>query len=371
MENENEKINTSKKQDFSQEIAPEVKMKMKTNLVYVSIFSIAMVFAGLTSGYIVSMGDSIWVKFPLPKAFWISTLIIILSSITFQLSVFKSKKDNFKTTKILAITTLFLGCLFVYFQFKGYGQLIEKGSHLVGNIMTVEGRYGSVGEDGRYYGYYELKYKGKFIGINGNDYLLNGKKMSDKDMKEFQNFMLQFEKMNIKEPIQIKNPGNKFELYYKQQPITNSNGKLVLPNKNNLQYVDLMRLQSLAINVRDGRGDFFINGEIGKDFHIYYKGKELEYENREWKYNGQRLDDYLQTKPLESPDTSSSYLYVITFLHLLHIIGALFFLIKVVKISFSKTYTFENKLSIKLGAIFWHFLGLLWLYLLLFLLFIH
>jgi cytochrome c oxidase subunit 3 len=370
MENENEKLDTSKK-DFSQEIAPEVKKKMKMNLVYVGMFSVAMVFAGLTSGYIVSMGDSIWVKFPLPKAFWISTIIIILSSITFQLTVLKANKDNHKTTKLLAVTTLILGLLFVYFQFKGYGQLIDKGSHLVGNIMTVEGRYGSVGEDGRYYGYYELKYKGKFIGINGNDYLLNGKKMSDSDMKTFQEFMLQFEKMNLKNSIKIKNPGNNFELFYKQQPLTNKEGKLILPDGKSLQYVDLMRLQSLAVNVGDGRGDFFINGEIGKDFQVYYKGKELEYENREWKYKGQRLDDYLQTKPLESPDTSSSYLYVITFLHLLHIIGTIFYLLKVVKISISNTYTFENKLSIKLGAIFWHFLGLLWLYLLLFLLFIH
>lgn len=353
------------------DITPEVKEKMKKNLVYVSIFSVAMVFAGLTSGYIVSMGDSIWVKFPLPTAFWISTAVIVTSSLTYFLAVKSSKKDDFSKTRFFSIVTLILGLTFVYFQFKGYGKLIEKGSHLVGNIMTVEGRYGSVGEDGRYYGYYELKYKGQYISIDGNDYMVSGRKMSSEEFKAFQNFMLPFEDMNIKESIQIENYGKEFELFYKQQPLTYKEGVFTLPNGKNLQYVDLMRLKSLAINVGDGRGDFFITGKLGTDFHIYYKGKELEYENREWKYKGQKLDDYLQTKPLESPDTASSYLYVITFLHLLHIMGTLLFLIKVVRISFSSNYTFERKLSIKLGSIFWHFLGLLWLYLLLFLLFIH
>ena len=360
-----------KENDTLRDITPEVKEKMKKNLVYVSIFSIAMIFAGLTSGYIVSMGDSIWVKFPLPNAFWKSTAVIVTSSLTYFLAVKSSRNNNFGKTRLFSIITLFLGLSFVYFQFKGYGELLDKGSHLVGNIMTVEGRYGSVGDDGRYYGYYELKYKGQYISIDGNDYLISGRKMSQEEFKAFQNFMLPFELMNVKKPIKIDNYGKDFELFYKQQPITYQNGNFTLPNGKKLQYVDLTRLKSLAINIGDGRGDFFITGKLGKDFHVYYKGKELEYENREWKYKGQRLDDYLQSKPLESPDTASSYLYVITFLHLLHIIVTLLFLMKVVKISFSNNYTFENKLSIKLGSIFWHFLGLLWLYLLLFLLFIH
>ena len=50
------------------EMDPLVKEKMKKNLVYVSIFSGVMLFAGLTSAYIVSMGDSFWIKFPLPTS---------------------------------------------------------------------------------------------------------------------------------------------------------------------------------------------------------------------------------------------------------------------------------------------------------------
>ena len=51
--------------------------KAKKNLVYIGMFSVVMFFAGLTSAYIVSMGDSFWVKTQLPQAFWISTVIIL------------------------------------------------------------------------------------------------------------------------------------------------------------------------------------------------------------------------------------------------------------------------------------------------------
>jgi len=76
-------------------------------------------------------------------------------------------------------------------------------------------------------------------------------------------------------------------------------------------------------------------------------------------------------KAMETSDTASSFLYIITFLHLLHIFVALIYLLRVTIFSFSGRFTQENHISLKTGAIFWHFLGLLWLYLLLFLLFIH
>ena len=78
------------------EMNPLVKEKMKKNLVYVSIFSVVMLFAGLTSAYIVSMGDSFWIKFPLPTSFWISTAVIALSSLFIQLGITFAKKDKQK-----------------------------------------------------------------------------------------------------------------------------------------------------------------------------------------------------------------------------------------------------------------------------------
>jgi len=84
-----------------------------------------------------------------------------------------------------------------------------------------------------------------------------------------------------------------------------------------------------------------------------------------------KLDGYLQVKSMESADTASSYLFIITFVHLLHIFITLFYVVKLVIRSFTGKINSENTIGIKVGAIFWHFLGVLWIYLLLFLLFIH
>jgi cytochrome c oxidase subunit III len=361
------------RKDYNTDITPQVREKMKKNLVYLSMFSIVMMFAGLTSGYIVSMGDSFWLKFPMPSAFWMSTGIIVLSSVFIQFGItFAHRKKNGLSKFFVSLTFVF-GLLFVYFQFKGYGQLVTSGSHFSEDIMAVDGRYGSVGEGGRYYGYYEIKYDGNFLEINGNDYLWKGEKISPKQFKELKGFMLQFEKGDPKHPGNVSNYGNKYTLYYKQQELHLMEGKLALPDGELLEFVELERLKNLAINIRDERGDFFHRGTIGEDFFVYYKGQELDYKERRWyrKSDGIILDDYLQTKPLEAPDTASSYLYLITFLHLLHIIFTLFYMAKMTVYSLANKWDAHNTLSLRLGALFWHFLGALWIFLLLFLLYIH
>jgi len=110
---------------------------------------------------------------------------------------------------------------------------------------------------------------------------------------------------------------------------------------------------------------------LGKDFNIYYKGEALEYENRTLKWKGKPLSAYLQIKAIETADTASSFLFIITLLHLLHVFVTLFYLIKITIYSFSGGFTSGDYISLQSGSIFWHFLGFLWLYLLFFLLFIH
>lgn len=351
------------KQDFSKDGNKEQMDKARKNLVYVSMFSIIMLFAGLTSAYIVSMGDSFWLKFTLPSAFWVSTAIITISSVCIQAAVIFAKKGNLSAMKAAISITLVLGLAFVYFQFKGYGQLVDNGVHAVGNhIIVTDGKYGD---------YFEVKYKGDFIEINGNDFLLKGQKMTDAELKAYQNFMSQFLEVDEKKPFNVKQYGDDFELYFLNTPLKLVNGALTSEEDGELKFLDRVRLKDLAVNVRDQRGDFFVKGTLGKDFHIYYKGKELQYKNRELQMNGKKLTNYLQIKSMEAADTASSYLYLITFLHLLHIIVTLFYILKLVIHSFSGKINGNENLTLQMGAIFWHFLGLLWLYLLLFLLFIH
>lgn len=349
--------------DYDQELSPEIREKSKKNLVYVGIFSVVMMFAGFTSAYIVSMGDSFWLKYPMPRAFWISTVVIILSSIFLELGIRYIKRNNQQMLKLFVTLTLISGIAFVYFQIQGYKQLTNFGAHAVNNhIIVTQGRYGD---------YFEIKYNGNFIEVDGNDYSLNGKKLTDKQMKNLQNFTSQFLELKRNESFIINNYGKEFILYYNNQPLGMINNKLCTPDGKEIQYVDQMRLRDLSINIRDGRGDFFVKGELGKDFKILYKGKELQYKDRTLQMNGKKLSKYLQIKAMEASDTGTSYLYIITFLHLLHITVTLFYMLKMTISSFSGRFSAEENLSLRVGAIFWHFLGLLWIYLLLFLLFIH
>jgi cytochrome c oxidase subunit 3 len=183
--------------------------------------------------------------------------------------------------------------------------------------------------------------------------------------------MSQFLNVTRNKSMQVSNYGSNFILYYENQPLALIKGKLYKSDGQEIQYVDQLRLQALAINVRDGRGDFFAKGEIGKDFQIYFKGKELQYKNRDLLFNGKKLSKYLQIKAMETADTGTTYLYLITFLHLLHILVTLIYMSKMTIASFSGSFTAVDHIRLKVGAIFWHFLGLLWIYLLLFLLFIH
>jgi cytochrome c oxidase subunit 3 len=113
------------------------KEKTFKQMLWISMVSMTMMFAGLTSAYVVSKGREDWVSFELPSAFYISTLVILLSSISFYLA----KKtllagDNTKTT-LLLVLTLILGLSFVFYQFNGFNQLIEAGLYTTGVQSNV------------------------------------------------------------------------------------------------------------------------------------------------------------------------------------------------------------------------------------------
>jgi cytochrome c oxidase subunit 3 len=366
------------KRDYSDELSPEVRIKMKKNLVYIAIFSIVMIFAGFTSAYIVSMGDTFWVKYPLPFGFWISTGLIICSSATYYFAIRNADRLNNQKATSFMVLTLLLGLGFAYFQWFGYSQLVKEGAHFRSSIMVVDGRYGD---------YYEIKYNDQFIEVNANDFLVNGKKLNENQMKDLQSFVRPFENIANQKEYKIYRLPSAFTLYFQNEPVHLQGGQLTTESGKSLQYVDLKRLQNFSWNIRDKRGDFFHKGTLGKDFHVYYKGKELQYKNRELMYGNKKLAAPLQLKANQSRDTSTSYLYIITILHLLHILGALIYLIKMVFKSIQqKSYITINEedkkektkleyekytLSLRLGSIFWHFLGILWIYLLIFLMFIH
>lgn len=103
-----------------------------------AMVSMTMMFAGLTSAFVVSKSRTDWLKdFQLPPAFFYSTLIIIGCSVTFHLAKKAMQKDNRKATTNLLLTTLALGILFVVLQFVGFGQIVANGYYFTGAESTI------------------------------------------------------------------------------------------------------------------------------------------------------------------------------------------------------------------------------------------
>ncbi|MDP3313667.1 cytochrome c oxidase subunit 3 [Lutibacter sp.] len=128
------------KQTLEQEYN-QAKRKSAKPMLWVSMISMTMMFAGLTSAYVVSRKRADWVSFDLPDAFYISTSLIILSSITFMLSKYFIKKDNRKLTTLNLILTLLLGVGFVFYQFEGFSELINAGLVFAGEQSTVKSSF--------------------------------------------------------------------------------------------------------------------------------------------------------------------------------------------------------------------------------------
>jgi cytochrome c oxidase subunit 3 len=128
------------KQTLEQEYK-QAKRKSAKPMLWVSMISMTMMFAGLTSAYVVSRKRSDWVSFDLPNAFYISTVLIILSSITFILAKAFIKKDNRKLTTVTLLSTLILGLGFIYYQFQGFNQLFDAGLVFAGAESTVKSSF--------------------------------------------------------------------------------------------------------------------------------------------------------------------------------------------------------------------------------------
>lgn len=227
----------------------DIKKKTHRQLMWVGILSIIMIFAGLSSAYIVAKADSTWVKITLPTEFFISSAIIVLSSITFFFAVRFAKADKFNLVTPMVVLTLILGLLFVKYQVQGWDYLRTKGMNLV--------------------------------------------------------------------------------------------------DASNLKWL---------INES--------GAEYGKDYTVVVRGNELKYEG------GQFYDkrDVANTLPvsvqLETKNSSSSYLYLLTGLHVVHLFAGLISLIVVTIKSLRRKYNKNDIIGLQVSSIYWHFLDFLWLYLL-------
>ncbi len=101
---------------------------------WVGIGSLVMMFAGLTSAYIVKRNQANWQTFDLPQLFWYSTVAIVLSSVTIYLAQQSFKRREMQKYRRLLVVTLILGVLFIVLQGMGFQQLWAKGITLQSSV---------------------------------------------------------------------------------------------------------------------------------------------------------------------------------------------------------------------------------------------
>lgn len=114
------------------------KAQTQKLLLYFGMLSMVMTFGGLTSAYVVSTSRPDWLNdFKMPFPFFISTLLMLLSSLTFHLAKTQMKKDQRNATTMLLIVTFLLGIGFVLSQFYGFNEIINQGYYFTGSESTV------------------------------------------------------------------------------------------------------------------------------------------------------------------------------------------------------------------------------------------
>jgi cytochrome c oxidase subunit 3 len=124
--------------DYTSQPEGEKIIRAKKMMLWFGIVGLSMMFAGLTSAYIVSKERKDWLTdFQLPPAFYISTAVIILSSLTMILTKRAIKNNATGQARLFLGATLLLGIGFVYLQFVGFDEIIANGYFFTGSESNV------------------------------------------------------------------------------------------------------------------------------------------------------------------------------------------------------------------------------------------
>lgn len=99
---------------------------------WLGLAGIIMMFAGLTSAYIVKRSQPGWESFTLPKIFIYSTLVILVSSVTIQVALRAFRERLMPRYRLFFAITAALGLLFIAMQTIGFYQFQASGKKMIG-----------------------------------------------------------------------------------------------------------------------------------------------------------------------------------------------------------------------------------------------
>jgi len=96
---------------------------------------VMMTFGGLMSAYIVIATNGVleWRPFDLPKQIWISTFLILASSLTYQIAQNALDKNNQSKSKNFLLATTVFGGMFIASQLLAWVRLVQDGVYMESN----------------------------------------------------------------------------------------------------------------------------------------------------------------------------------------------------------------------------------------------
>ena len=406
------------------EYTPEQKNKVYLSIVWIVVAASSIVFAGLLSAIIVSMGDKFWVHMNMPKGFLYGIPVLVLSSILLFLSVKFAKQDKIGLTKISLGVVVILGAIFAGCQFSGWGEMADSGKVIRGNIFFGYGAYGSD---------FYITDNGERIEHDGIQYNLNEQKISDDKYESLRSFAYQIcgDKRGYRDTTyNIEGYGAPFHIVQVSNDtiegglIEFREGKVYNAQGKELSFSERDDLFKFAFGVYREMPFFFMKGEYGKDFTMVLNDEELEFENRKLFFKERELTEeeisqikvsvyqggqeysikegivyskgeevdmstfetYFDLKGktyhlkngvwikerselnrvqyrefYSARNTASGFVWAMTVIHFIHLFLGLIFLIVLFGRSMMNKYNSHNQVGIKAVGVFWHFLGVIWI----------
>lgn len=110
-----------------------LSMNPRKFILWLFIVSIIMLFAAMTSAYLVRRAEGNWLEYDIPAIFTYSSVVLVMSSLSMHWAYLSAKKDRFNSLKTAITITFVLGVAFLYMQFQGWVDLVNQNVFFVGN----------------------------------------------------------------------------------------------------------------------------------------------------------------------------------------------------------------------------------------------
>src|SRR6059036_695744 len=104
--------------------------------VWILLTAVIMLFAGLSSAYIVLRGVPSWQNIELPSLLWPNTAVLLLSSLAVELSRRAIRRNDIESMKRWLVVGGALGLTFLIGQVAAWRQLVNAGVYLPSTLQS-------------------------------------------------------------------------------------------------------------------------------------------------------------------------------------------------------------------------------------------